>query len=366
MKKIVLTGGGTAGHVTPNIALIGQLKDLGYEIHYIGQRASIEEQLIRELPDEYDVTFHKINAGKLRRQKTVEAMLKNFGDMFKVMTGVFEARTALSAIEPDVVFSKGGFVSVPVILASKLANIPVVIHESDITPGLTNRISLPMAENICVSFKETGDYIKKHYKKSCVITGTPVRKEIFTGDKNRARKICQFSDDSKPKLLIMGGSQGSVFINNAVRECVKNGSFNDFNVIHVTGPKNLDMNVQAENYLQLEYLKKEISDILAYADVVISRAGANTIFEMLCLSKPNLLIPLSKKASRGDQIDNAKSFKNAGYSCVLHEEDVTAEALTEAIHNLYNDRKKYIDNMSNSNINDAVDKIIGVINASYK
>ncbi len=366
MKKIVLTGGGTAGHVTPNIALIGQLKDLGYDIHYIGQRASIEEQLIKELPREFDVTFHRINAGKLRRQKTIEAIARNIGDIFKVATGIFEARTALSAIEPDVVFSKGGFVSVPVILAAKLAGVPVVIHESDMTPGLTNRISLPMAENICVSFEETGDYIKRHYKKSCVVTGTPVRKEILVGDKNRARKICHFEDDNKPKLLVMGGSQGSVFINNIVRECVKNGNLDEFNVMHVTGPNNLEESFKADNYLQFEYLKKEMADVLAYSDIVISRAGANSIFEMLVLNKPNLLIPLSKKVSRGDQIDNAKAFSIEGYSSVLQEEEVSTESLTKAINELYENRKKYIDNMKNSNKNDAVDRIIGVINASYK
>ncbi len=366
MKKIVLTGGGTAGHVTPNIALIGQLKDLGYDIHYIGQRAGVEEQLIKDLPEEFEVTFHRINAGKLRRQKSVEAIAKNIADVFKVVTGIFEARTALSAIEPDVVFSKGGFVSVPVILAAKLAGVPVVIHESDMTPGLTNRISLPMTENICVSFEETGEYIKRYYKKNCVVTGTPVRKEILLGDKNRARKICQFEDDSKPKLLVMGGSQGSVFINNVVRECITNGNFNEFNIIHVTGPNNLDKTVKANNYLQFEYLKKEMSDVLAYSDIVISRAGANSIFEMLVLNKPNLLIPLSKKVSRGDQIENAKVFLKEGYSSVLQEEEVDVENLTVAIEELYANRKNYIENMKNSNKNDAVDRIIGVINASYK
>ncbi len=366
MKKIVLTGGGTAGHVTPNIALIAQLKELGYEIHYIGQRVSIEEQLIKELPNEYDITFHRINAGKLRRQKTAEAMFKNFTDVFKVMSGIFEARTALSAIEPDVVFSKGGFVSVPVVLAAKLAGVPVVIHESDFTPGLTNKISLPMAENICVSFEETGEYIKKHYKKDCVVTGTPVRKEIIVGDRNKGRKLCNFSDDLKPKILIIGGSQGSVFINSVIRRCLTEGTLDNYNIIHVTGPQNIDNSLKSGNYTQFEYLKKEMADILAYADIVISRAGANTIFEMLVLNKPHLLIPLSKKVSRGDQIDNAKAFSKEGYSGVIYEEDVTVETLTQSINELYENRKEYQMNMKNSNKNDAVDRIIGVINASYK
>ncbi len=364
MKKIVLTGGGTAGHVTPNIALLDKLKELDYEIHYIGQRNSVEEKLIRQLPTKYGVKFYRINAGKLRRQKDIKNILKNFVDIFKVLFGTFEARQTISSIEPDIIFSKGGFVAVPVVLAGKFNGVPIVIHESDITPGLTNRIALRFAENVCVSFDETGYYIKKAYKKDAVVTGTPVRAEIFKGEKQDGRRICKFEVEEKPKLLVMGGSTGSQFINGVVRECVKNGSLSDYNIIHVVGPGNIDNTFTAKNYIQFEYLNNELPDIMAYADLVITRAGANTIFEMFSLRKPCLLVPLSRKVSRGDQIENAKSFEAKGYSAVLQEEDVTEESFIEAINDLNKNKEKYINNMEKSNIGDIAGKIVSVINAS--
>ncbi len=366
MRKIVLTGGGTAGHVTPNISLMNKLKDLQYEIHYIGQRGGIEESLIGDISDEFDVEFHKISAGKIRRQKSFTAMMQNFGDMFKVLSGIVEARNALLAIEPDVIFSKGGYVSVPVVLASKMAGIPIVIHESDITPGLTNKISLHFAENICVSFKETSEYIKKFNRKESVITGTPIRQELFKGDRSKGRVLCKFADDNKPKIVVMGGSQGSNFINQIVQKCIIEDKLREYNIIHLTGLKNSEAQVEADNYIQFDYLKQELPDVLAYADMVVSRAGANAIFELLALRKPNILIPLSRKVSRGDQLDNAKSFKKSGYSCVLQEEEVNVETLVKTINEVYKDRRSYIDHMKNSNLNGTIDKIIGVINASYK
>ncbi len=366
MKKIVLTGGGTAGHVTPNIAILDKLKELDYEIHYIGQRNSVEEKLIRQLPEKYEVKFHRISAGKLRRQKGVKNAAKNFADLFKVAIGTFEARQAISTIEPNIIFSKGGFVAVPVVLAGKLSGVPIVIHESDITPGLTNKIALRFAENICVSFDETSYYIKKAYKKDVVITGTPVRQEIFEGEKSEGRRICNFVDEEKTKLLVMGGSTGSQFINGIVRDCIEENKLENYNVIHIVGPGNIDNSVTAKNYKQFEYLNKELPDVLAYADLVVTRAGANTIFEMFSLKKPHLLIPLSRKVSRGDQIDNAKSFEGKGYSTVLQEEGLTAETLIQGIKELDENKDKYISNMNKSNISDTTSKIVSVINASYK
>ncbi len=366
MKKIVLTGGGTAGHVTPNIAILDKLKELDYEIHYIGQRNSVEERLIRQLPEKYEVKFHRISAGKLRRQKGFKNAAKNFADLFKVAIGTFEARQAISNIEPNIIFSKGGFVAVPVVLAGKLSGVPIVIHESDMTPGLTNKIALRFAEDVCVSFDETSYYIKKMYDKDAIITGTPVRREILKGDKVHGRKICNFKDEEKTTLLVMGGSTGSQFINGVVRDCIKDGLFDDFNVMHIVGPGNLDNGFSATNYIQFEYLNNELPDIMAYADLVITRAGANTIFEMLSLRKPSLLIPLSRKVSRGDQIDNAKSFSSKGYSSVLQEDDVTKESLVEAIGELNKNKEEYIRNMDKSNISDITGKIVSVINANCK
>ncbi len=367
MKKIVLTGGGTAGHVTPNIAILDKLKELDYEIHYIGQRNSVEEKLIRQLSTtKYGIKFHRISAGKLRRQKGIKNTAKNFTDLFKVALGTFEARQAISAIEPDIIFSKGGFVAVPVVLAGKLSRVPIVIHESDITPGLTNKIALRFAENVCVSFEETSYYIKKMYNKDAVVTGTPVRKEIFNGDKVEGSAICKFEVEEKPKLLIMGGSTGSQFINSVVRNCVKNGMLDEYNVIHLVGPDNIDNSLSTKNYVQFEYLNKELPDVLAYADLVVTRAGANTIFEMFSLRKPHLLIPLSRKVSRGDQIDNAKSFENKGYSSVLQEDEVTEDSLIKAIKDLDKNKEKYINNMDKGSVGDIAGKIVSVINASYK
>ncbi len=364
MKKIVLTGGGTAGHVTPNIAILDKLKALNYEIHYIGQRNSVEEKLIRQLPSKYGVKFHRISAGKLRRQKGVKNVAKNVADLFKVAIGTFEARQTIATIEPDIIFSKGGFVAVPVVLAGKFNGVPIVIHESDITPGLTNKIALRFAENVCVSFDETSYIIKKMYKKDAIVTGTPVRAEILKGDRLVGRQICNFEDDEKTTLLVMGGSTGSQFINTVVRESIKEGLLNDFNIMHIVGPGNLDNGFSAKNYIQFEYLNNELSDVMAYADLVVTRAGANAIFELFSLRKPNLLIPLSRKVSRGDQIDNAKSFEAKGYSAVLQEDDVTKETLIRAIKDLDANKEKYIATMEKSDMGDITGKIVSVINAS--
>ncbi len=364
MKKIVLTGGGTAGHVTPNIAIIEDLKNFQYEIHYIGQKNSIEEQLIKAQGD--SIPFHRISAGKLRRNADFKDTMKNIGDVFKVAVGFSAARNILANVNPDVVFSKGGFVAVPVVLAARSLKIPVVIHESDITPGLTNKITLKFAENICVSFKETAVYIKKNYKKDSVITGTPIRKNLVNGDKTDGSKLCDFSDDTKPVLLVVGGSQGARSINNIVRSNLMNGKLDMFNVIHITGPNGEDTSIKKDNYRQFGYVNDELKNLYAYADYFVSRAGANTIFEILELKKPNLLIPLSKKVSRGDQIDNAMSFQAEGYSLVLFEEDLTDESFNKSLEELVQNKDVFISNMQDSTIQDTSRKIVRVINASFR
>ncbi len=366
MKKIVLTGGGTAGHVTPNIALIKGLVNSGYEVHYIGQRNSIEERLITSLDKTYKVKYHRISAGKLRRNITVKTVVRNFTDMFKVVIGLVEARGLIATIEPSVIFSKGGYVAVPVVLAGKMANVPVVVHESDYTPGLTNKISLPLAENICVSFTETATLLEKSMKKRPVVTGTPIRKNILDGDKMNGRKLCGFKKNGKPKVLVMGGSQGAKSINEKIHELVEDGRLDDFNIIHLVGKNNIDFSIKRDNYIQFEYLNNELADIYAYADLVISRAGANTIFELLELAKPHVLIPLPKGVSRGDQIDNANSFRRAGYSVVLEEEDITNEKLVDALIDLRRNSEKYSAAMSISRRKGSIDKIIGIINASFE
>lgn len=354
MKKIVLTGGGTAGHVTPNIALMPALKEAGYEITYIGSKKGMEKGLIEATGTKY----YGISSGKLRRYFD----WKNFSDPFRVMNGFFEAKRILRKIKPDVIFSKGGFVSVPVVLAAKALHIPAVIHESDMTPGLANRIALRGATTVCCNFPET---VEKIQGNRAIWTGTPIRQELFSGDANRGLSFCGFdSADDKPVLLIIGGSQGSVFINNAVRGSLDE-LLKDFRIIHLCGKGNLDESLKhREGYAQYEFISKELPDLFAAADIIISRAGANAIFELLALKKPNILIPLGLNASRGDQILNARSFEKQGFSKVLEEESVTAALLTDTVRKVYADRDQYILAMEASPSGDSIAKIVNILNES--
>ena len=349
MKRIILTGGGTAGHVTPNIALIPRLQELGYDIQYIGSYTGIEKELI----EPFGIPYHGISSGKLRRYFS----LKNFSDPFRVMKGFGEARTLIKNLKPDVIFSKGGFVSVPVVLAGKGCKVPVIIHESDMTPGLANKISIPSAYRVCCNFPETLDALPSG---KAVLTGSPIRQELMTGNKVSALDLCGFTS-KKPVILVIGGSLGAVAVNDAVRNALPE-LLNDFQVIHLCGKGKTDDSLNGTNgYCQFEYIKDELRDIFALADIVISRAGANAICELLALRKPNLLIPLSAKASRGDQILNARSFERQGFSLVLEEEELTKETLLEKVHFLYDHRTDFIDAMCRSDQQDPIAKIIGLI-----
>jgi UDP-N-acetylglucosamine--N-acetylmuramyl-(pentapeptide) pyrophosphoryl-undecaprenol N-acetylglucosamine transferase len=349
-KKIILTGGGTAGHVTPNIALIPQLEAEGWQIEYIGSHKGIEKQLIEAI----DLPFYGISSGKLRRYFDWQ----NFIDPFKVLWGIVEAIFLLRKLKPSVVFSKGGFVSVPVIIASWLNRIPVIIHESDITPGLANKIALPFASKVCVTFPET----LKHLP-DATLTGLPIRTEILRGDPQRGLDFCNFNQDL-PVLLAIGGSSGSARINQAVRDRLDQLT-QRFQVVHGCGKGNLDPALEnLPNYRQFEYLGAELADILAIADLVVSRAGANSIFELLALRKPHLLIPLPRASSRGDQILNARSFQQQGYSAVLFEEDLNQASLIEAIDQLWQSRQDYINKMTTSTVTDSIDKIVRIIEQS--
>ncbi len=354
MKRIVLTGGGTAGHVTPCIALLPQLKQEGYDIQYIGSYQGMERKLI----EEYNIPYHGISSGKLRRYFDP----KNFSDPFKVMKGYLEARKLLKDLNPDIVFSKGGFVTVPVVLAAKSNKIPVIVHESDISPGLANKLALPSATKICVNFPETLKYLPEG---KAVLTGTPIRKELFSGNKLRGLDFCGFTVN-KPVLLVIGGSTGSRVINEIIRGMLPT-LLRDFQVIHLCGKGNLDERLNdTAGYAQYEYIRAELSDIFASADLVISRAGANAICELLALRKPNILIPLSAKASRGDQILNAESFERQGYSYLLKEEDLTIARLLEAINTLQDKKQEYIDAMNKSELNNSIDTIVKLIKDTAK
>lgn len=351
MKRIVLTGGGTAGHVTPNLALLPSLKERNYEILYIGSYNGIERKLIENAGIEYA----GISSGKLRRYFD----LKNFSDPFRVLKGCAEARRIIKKYRPDVVFSKGGFVSVPVVLAAKHYKIPTIIHESDMTPGLANKLCIPLAAKICCNFPETLAYLPKD---KAVLTGSPIRKELLKGDRLTGLNYSGLSA-SRPIILVIGGSLGSVAVNHAIREILPK-LLETYQVIHICGKGNLDEHLIGRNgYVQYEYVDAPLRHLFAAADLVVSRAGANSICEILALQKPNVLIPLSASASRGDQILNARSFEKQGFSKVLEEEQLTENSLLDTIQDTFQNRHKYIASMEKSTLNDAVSVIMDLISS---
>ena len=349
MKKIVMTGGGTAGHVTPNIALFDSLQKDGYEIHYIGSYEGIEKGLI----EDKKIPYYGISSGKFRRYRS----WKNLTDPFRVLHGFFQARRLLGRIRPNVVFSKGGFVSVPVVMAAKTRHIPVIIHESDLTPGLANKLAMPSATKVCCNFPETLPYLPKE---KAVLTGSPIRQELLHGNKQAAKDFCGFTGDL-PILMVMGGSIGSVYINNAIRGCIDT-LLTKYQIIHLCGKGNINESLKdKKGYAQFEYISENLPDLFAAADLVVARAGANSICELLALHKPNILIPLSRNASRGDQILNANSFAKQGFSAVLEEEEVTSEKLMATIDDVMAHRSKYIEAMKNSGQMNAIETIMGLI-----
>lgn len=348
-KKIIMTGGGSAGHVTPNLALIPRLRELGYEVEYIGTIDGIERKII----EGNNIRYHIISSGKLRRYFDI----KNFTDPFKVIKGIWQAYDTIKKQKPNIVFSKGGFVAVPVVIGAYFNKIPVIAHESDITPGLANKLSVPYCTKVCVTFPES---LKKLNKNKAVLTGTPIRKELLEGSRIKGLKYCNFSDD-KPVLFIMGGSLGAKAINDSIRKSLDK-FLSNFNIIHICGKGNIEeAHYNKKNYRQFEYVNDELPHLMAAADIVVSRAGANSIFEFLALRKPNLLIPLSAKSSRGDQILNAASFEKSGYSLVLQEEEVNENSLLDSINELYNNRDNFIANMSNSKTGNGVEAIVKLI-----
>ena len=352
MKKIILTGGGTAGHVAPNLALVPALKAAGYKIYYIGSHNGIE----RELVEAAGIQYFGISSGKLRRYKS----FKNATDIFRVSKGLFDALKIIRKIKPDVVFSKGGFVVVPVIAAAKLLRVKSVIHESDMTPGLANKLAMPFAAKICVSFPETMTYIKAS---KGVVTGTPIRKQLLKGNMQTGFNFTKLNPNHNPVLLVTGGSTGAAAINASVREALPS-LLKKFQIVHLCGKGNL-ADISQEGYVQFEYVNDEMPHIFAMASLVISRAGANTLFELIALNKPNLIIPLPAAQSRGDQIQNAASFKKQGFSLVLPEEELTAERLYKDALTLYETRNDFISRMKEHDVTNGIKNVIDVIESAF-
>ena len=351
--KIILTGGGTAGHVMPNIALLPALRAAGFEISYIGSRGGMEQDIVEKA----GLPYYGISSGKLRRYLSA----KNITDAWRVVRGVGQARKIIRRIGPDIVFSKGGFVAVPVVLAARLAKVPVVIHESDITVGLANKLCIPHAARVCCVFPETMAQIPKAKAR---LAGTPIRQEIFEGSRIKGLALCGFEDE-KPVMMVMGGSQGSVVVNECVRAALDDLLIT-FNVVHMCGAGNVDETAGRAGYVQFDYAGENMGHFYAAADIVLSRAGANSLGELLALAKPHVLVPLSKKASRGDQILNAKSFEGQGFSVVIDEEALTAEVLVQKMLETYENRGKYAAAMKKSGTENGIDAIVKIIQEVVK
>jgi UDP-N-acetylglucosamine--N-acetylmuramyl-(pentapeptide) pyrophosphoryl-undecaprenol N-acetylglucosamine transferase len=349
-KRIIFTGGGSAGHVTPNIAIINELNSEEWDIQYIGSKNGIEKEIIEKIK----IPYFSISSGKLRRYMDWD----NVKDFFRVLKGCLEARKILKTQRPSLVFSKGGFVSVPVILAAKSLNIPIFIHESDMTPGLANSISKRFAAKIFTSFEEAVQYFPNRKTKAI---GSPIRKDVLSGSKEKGLNLLGFQD-KKPVIVVMGGSLGAKKINDTMRSCLKE-LLQHYQIVHLCGKGNLDKKREAiKGYRQFEYIHDELPDILASADFVITRGGSNAIFEFLALNKPMIIIPLTRKQSRGDQILNAKSFEKKGYSITLEEEDLTKESLYKKLKELHEKKMDFKTAMKNSGNSNALNILLDEIN----
>lgn len=329
-KSIILTGGGTAGHIMPNLALLPEIEKNFEKIYYLGAKNSMEEKIISEYKN---IEFIDIPTTKLIRKFT----LKNLAIPFKLISSIHRTKKIIKTISPNVIFCKGGFVSVPVAIAGKMCNIPVISHESDKSMGLANKIILKFAKVVCTTFKDTAQVSKK-----CVVTGTPLRKQIFTGNQDNIKNKFEY-DKNKPFILFFGGSLGSRFINNLVEKSIFDLT-KHYNILHITG-KNNKNNIKIPNYYQVEFTNR-IQDFFACSDIVVSRGGANSLFELLALKKPMLIIPLSKAESRGDQIENAEYFSKHYMAETLYEENASTKLLLEKINHLNKEKQKIISAMS--------------------
>ncbi|HGX1216453.1 TPA: undecaprenyldiphospho-muramoylpentapeptide beta-N-acetylglucosaminyltransferase, partial [Staphylococcus aureus] len=323
MTKIAFTGGGTVGHVSVNLSLIPTALSQGYEALYIGSKNGIEREMIEsQLPE---IKYYPISSGKLRRYISLE----NAKDVFKVLKGILDARKVLKKEKPDLLFSKGGFVSVPVVIAAKSLNIPTLIHESDLTPGLANKIALKFAKKIYTTFEETLNYLPKE---KADFIGATIREDLKNGNAHNGYQLTGFNENKKV-LLVMGGSLGSKKLNSIIRENL-DALLQQYQVIHLTGKGLKDAQVKKSGYIQYEFVKEDLTDLLAITDTVISRAGSNAIYEFLTLRIPMLLVPLGLDQSRGDQIDNANHFADKGYAKAIDEEQLTAQILLQELNEM--------------------------------
>lgn len=343
---IVFTGGGTAGHISLNIALIPHFLKKGYEVHYIGSKNGMEKELISNI---LDVTYHSISTGKLRRYFN----LNNFIDPFRIIKGINESKNIMKRIKPDIVFSKGGFVSFPVVYAANKLKIKSILHESDITPGLANKLSLRYCDQIFTTF----DSLKLKGKERYI--GAIVREDIRLGNRNLGLKYSGLLG-VKPILLVVGGSSGARSINDAVRLHLDK-ILDKFDIIHICGKNNIDNSIKKTGYVQFEYVKDELKDLFIVSDIVISRAGANAIFELLSIKKPMLIVPLPASQSRGDQILNAKYFEEKGYASVISDENLNTDEFIEKIISTYDNKSKFYKTMLESKEIGSLEEMVKIV-----
>ena len=334
MSKIAFTGGGTVGHVSVNLSLIPTALEKGHQDFYIGSKNGIEREMIESQIS--NIKYYPISSGKLRRYLSFE----NAKDVFKVLKGILDARRVLKKEKPDLLFSKGGFVSVPVVIAARSLNIPTIIHESDLTPGLANKISLKFSKKIYTTFEDTLKYLPKD---KADFVGATIREDLKEGNQQKGYEITGFDSDKKV-LLVMGGSLGSKKLNDIIRDNLE-ALLHDYQIIHLTGHGLVDESYKQKGYIQYEFVKEELTHLLSITDTVVSRAGSNAIYEFLTLRIPMLLIPLGLDQSRGDQIDNAKYFESKGYGKMIPEDQLTQFKLLEQLKQIESHRNDIIHQM---------------------
>lgn len=362
-EKIVLTGGGTAGHIWPHFALFdcqgSKLKEsfLGnaLEVHYMGSRGGMEQELVKAEQPEWH--YHEIATGKLRRYFSFQ----NFLDLFNVILGFFQAFFLLGKIKPGVIFSKGGFVSAPVVWAGWIRKIPVVIHESDATLALATKLTIPFAKKILTSFPETKEQVPLKFQKNVLQIGLPLRESLFSIEKQQGKSHFKFSDNSRKTLLIFGGSLGARSLNEKIFEIIPE-LVKQYDVIHITGKGNQkNLSVETNHYKQFEFLREEMKFAYAAADLAICRAGASSIFELAAARIPMILIPLGLHASRGDQIINAQIFEKHNWALSRNETEFVGQAALDCIHAVANKIESYKSKLQTAPSKDSAKKIANLL-----
>ncbi|MBQ9625177.1 MAG: undecaprenyldiphospho-muramoylpentapeptide beta-N-acetylglucosaminyltransferase [Clostridia bacterium] len=353
MDTICFTGGGTAGHISPNLALIPYFLDKGYEVHYIGSKTGLENEMVKS-----PIIFHQISTGKLRRYFDI----KNFTDPFRIINGYAQSIRLLKKIKPKIIFSKGGFVSVPVCVAAKHLGIPVILHESDYSTGLANKLCIPYCNVVCTAFESA----LHSAKGKGVLTGIPIRNELFKGNSAYAKAQLKDFNFEKPTVMFMGGSLGAMAINDALRSGIDE-ILKAYNIIHICGKGNVDNALNnKQGYMQFEFLSETLADFILISDFVVSRSGATAIFEFLALNKPMLLIPLPAGASRGDQLQNASYFEKQGWARILQQEQLNPSSLLNEMNSLNANLDKIKEAQAKSDLSKSNEKIINIILENMK